>query len=160
MTATRLIALGLRVVAVAACLVVGYAGCGGSPSSPSSATLTGSWIGTYRDANCGNGTIENTSFQQSGTNVTGRFALRLFEAPCSNGPGWSITGTVEGTAVKLTGRPDWTSPDRQFGVCSIELEGTRAGDDRISGTHRWTSCSLTNDGRALTISGTFEMQRR
>ena len=67
---------------------------------------------------------------------------------------------VDERAVRLLARPDWTSADRQFGVCTIELEGTRSGNNRITGTHRWSNCTLTNDGRAVGVSGSFEMQRQ
>lgn len=157
-------AIGILSVALisTAVLVVAFAtgGCGGSPSSPSDASLAGSWAGTYRDQICGNGTIENTRITQNGSSLTGRFALRLFEPPCTNLPGWTTSGSVNGTSVMLTGRPDWTMPETRYPVCSIELVGVKVSDNRITGTHRWTNCSLTSDGRMVEISGTFEMQRQ
>jgi hypothetical protein len=136
------------------------ANCGGSPTQPSLQSIGGNWIRAYQDSNCGNGTVENTSFRQAGDRITGTLALRLFEAPCSNVPSWTMTGSVNGSEVRLTGQPEWTIADRQFGVCAIEIVATRQGSDRIVGTHRWTNCSPTADGRTVAVTGTIDLRRR
>jgi hypothetical protein len=135
---SRRLRMVLIVVSLAATVT-----CGGStPSSPSTPSLAGTWVGTETDAVAGTGSLQST-ISQSGSTLSGTYALSFSNPIFSNGG--TLTGTVNGSSVSMTATP--SNP----AICpALDAATVNATATQITGTYAAVSgCIFTHQ------TGTF-----
>jgi len=129
---------GLGLVVLAVLLSVSIA-CGDSPTSPSAASISGTWSGSITDSVAGPGAVR-VSFGQSGTSLSGTWSSTFFQNPSNNNAG-TLSGNVNGSSVSALLTP--TVP----GNCPFQVTATANGSQtQMSGSYAAVSCSISVSG--------------
>lgn len=115
----RLVACGVVLMTMAAC--------GGTPTSPQSSGLAGSWSGAINDRGFGTGTLQMT-LNQSNFSVNGTYAVTFQNA--SNNRNGTVQGVMNGSNAGLNLAPTLIA----FPYCLWDLQGSLAGN-RLTGTY-------------------------
>jgi hypothetical protein len=130
------------------CLLVGAlllsaAGCGGSTTSPSDASVTGTWVGAI---NTSRGRQNLTSaLVQSGSTISGSWSA-IFETT----PGINVSGQLSGTKTAATLFVTLT-PVLQPTECSYTYDAVLSGATVMSGTFAAFNC-MTQCVGVLTLT--------
>ena len=122
---------------LAGILALSVAGCSGSGSttSPSDASVTGTWVGAINNTSLGRENL-TTALVQSGTTVSGTWSALYESTPVTNYSGL-LAGTKTGTAVSLTLTP---APAVATPECSYTYNATLSTSTLMAGTFVSFNC--------------------
>ena len=112
------------------------AGCGSSPSSPSSTSIAGTWTGSINDSAYGAGSVRLT-FNQSGGPLTGTWSATFANGVLTNTG--SLSGSMNGSDISAVLTP--TDPL----ACPYNVTATRTGNT-ITGTYAAFNCTASVTG--------------
>lgn len=112
------------------------AGCGSSPSSPSSTSIAGTWTGSINDSALGPGSVRIT-FNQSGGPLTGTWSATFANGALTNTG--SLSGSMNGSDISAILTP--TDPL----ACPYNVTATRNGNT-ITGTYAAFNCTASVSG--------------
>jgi hypothetical protein len=119
---------------LAGILLLGATGCGGSTTSPSDASVTGSWVGAISTSQ---GRENLTSaLVQSGSTVTGTWSAIYETTPAVNYSG-QLSGTKTGAVVSVTLTPPSSVANLE---CSYTYNSTLTTSTLMAGTFASFAC--------------------
>ena len=108
----------------------------GSSTTPSTASLAGSYSGSLSDSVAGSGSV-GLSIAQSGNSISGQFADTFSNPSYDNGG--SISGTVSGNSFSGSVKSVFVN------ACGFSIKGSLSGST-LSGTYSATDCTVSATG--------------
>jgi hypothetical protein len=135
---------------LAGILLLGATACGGSTTSPSDATLSGSWVGAINNTAFGRQDVTLT-LAQSGSTVSGTWLTGYETTPPVNYSG-QLSGTKTGAGVSATLTPDALYAGN---ACSYTYNSTLSTATVMAGTFASFGCP-----NGIVDSGTLTLTKQ
>jgi hypothetical protein len=136
---------------LAAILLLGATGCGGSSTtSPSDTSVTGSWIGAINNTSLGRADVTAT-LTQSGSTISGSWLTAYETTPAVNYSG-QLSGTKTGAGVSVT-----LTPAALYAglACSYTYNSTLSTATLMTGTFASFGCP-----NGIVDSGTLTLTKQ